>query len=67
MMSQRDSAILAPAERFREVAAILAAGVRRLHDRAALRIDHPAPENPSETLEKPLEISLETVLSVQRG
>jgi hypothetical protein len=67
MMSQRDPATLAPAERFQEVAAILAAGVRRLRDRAALRIDHPAPENPAESLETCLEVSPETVLSVQRG
>jgi hypothetical protein len=67
MLSQRDPAILAPVERFREVAAILAAGVRRLRDRAALRIDHPAPENPTKSIETCLEVSPETVLSVQRG
>jgi len=67
MLSQRDPATLAPAERFREVAAILAAGVRRLRDRAALSIDHAAPENPAENLETRLEVSSETVLSVQRG
>lgn len=67
MLSQRDPATPAPAERFREVAAILASGVRRLRDRAALRIDHPAPEKPAESPETCLEVSPETVLSVQRG
>lgn len=67
MQSQRDPATLSPAERFREVAAILAVGMRRLRDRAALRIDHPVPENPTESLETRLEVSSETVLSVQGG
>lgn len=61
-----DSALMTPDERRREVAAILAAGLRRLRDRAALA-SVPAPENPSKTAEKPLEAVPENPLSVQVG
>ena len=67
MMSQRDPATLATAECFHEIAAILAAGMRRLRDRAALGIDPCAPDIPAENPETPLEVSSKTVLSVQRG
>lgn len=67
MMSRREPATLAPDERFREIAAILAAGVRRLRDRAALHVDQSNPKNPSEASKTPLEVSPETVLSVHDG
>lgn len=67
MMSHRDPATLAPDERFREIAAILAAGVRRLRDRTSLHVDEPNSENPSDTSEKTLEVSPQTVLSVPGG
>jgi hypothetical protein len=53
-------------ERRREVAAILAAGLRRLRDRAALASIPPS-EIPSDTGEKPLEAVLENPLSVHVG
>jgi hypothetical protein len=67
MMSQRDPATLAPDERFREIAGILAAGVRRLRDRAALHVDQPNPKKTSQASKTPLEVAPETVLSVHDG
>lgn len=67
MMLHRAPSLLTTDERFREIAAILAAGICRLRDRAALGINHSARENPTNTPETPLELSPETVLSVQRG
>jgi hypothetical protein len=57
-------------QRRREVARILAAGVLRLHARAALPPDQDGvsgPENPAESSQDCLEVSLETVLSVHTG
>ena len=67
MTSQRDPAFLTPDERFREIAAILAAGVRRVRDRSILGIAGPIPENSSEASKKPLEIGGKVPLTVQRG
>jgi hypothetical protein len=61
-----DPALMTPDERRREVAAILAAGLRRLRDRSALA-SVPASENLSETAEKPLEAVPENPLSVHVG
>jgi hypothetical protein len=57
-------------ERLREVAAILAAGILRLHSRAALPADpaqHSGPENPPESGQDCLEVPGKTVLSVHTG
>lgn len=54
MRPDLDPSQMTPDERRRAVAAILAAGLRRLRDRAALA-SGPAPEIPSDTAEKPLE------------
>lgn len=65
-----DPDLLAPHERLREVAAILAAGLLRLRDRAAIggeRGEHPAPKKVEETGDSCLEVSDETVLSVDTG
>jgi hypothetical protein len=70
MRPDADPAFMTPAERFRELAGILAAGILRLRDRAALAADpgeHPAPENPPETVHSCLELSGKTVLSVHGG
>jgi hypothetical protein len=66
MRPDLDPSLLTPDERRREVAAILAAGLRRLLDRAALA-SVPDPENPSESAEKPLEAVPENPLSVHVG
>ncbi len=66
MRPDLDPSLLTPDERRREVAAILAAGLRRLRDRAALA-SVPVLENPSETAEKPLEAVPENSLSVHVG
>lgn len=55
-----------PDERLREVAAILAAGVLRLRQRAALPPEK-APEKPAELPAAGLEVPEETVLSVHTG
>jgi len=70
MRPDDDPAFLTAAERFRELAGILAAGILRLRDRAALVADpseHSAPENPEKTGDSCLELSAKTVLSVQGG
>ncbi|MGE0769287.1 MAG: hypothetical protein AB7L90_22825 [Hyphomicrobiaceae bacterium] len=61
-----DPSFLTPDERRSEVASILAAGVLRLHARAALPGD-PAPEKPPESGLSGLEVPDETVLSVHNG
>lgn len=66
MSNCANAARLLPDERLREVAAILAAGILRLHQRAAL----PPEVAPNKLAELPaagLEVSDETVLSVHRG
>ena len=65
-----NSSVPVPDERRAEVAAILAAGVLRLHDRAAFPDelgDFPAKENSSDSGISCLEVSSETVLSVHTG
>lgn len=61
-----DTARLLPDQRLREVAAILAAGVLRLRQRAALPPEK-AKENPARLSAAGLEVSDETVLSVHTG
>ena len=61
-----DAALLTPDERLREVASILATGVLRLRQRAALpTVD--AQKKPSELPTAGLEVHAETVLSVHTG
>lgn len=70
MRPDADPAFLTAAERFRELAGILATGLLRLRDRAALAAvpgEHPAPENLSKTGNSCLELSEKTVLSVHGG
>jgi hypothetical protein len=70
MPPSEDTDLLTPDERFTEVASILAAGILRLHTRAALSEDttnHSAPENLAESASPGLEVSDETVLSVPNG
>jgi len=61
-----DAAPLTSDERLREVASILAAGVLRLRQRAALPTDD-AKKKPVELPAAGLEVSGETVLSVHTG
>jgi hypothetical protein len=61
-----DTTRLTPDERLHEVASILAIGVLRLRQRAALRTDD-APKKPVELPDAGLEVSGETVLSVHTG
>ena len=61
------SSSLTPDERFSEVAGILAAGVLRLHARAALSGDDPGQEISPDFASAGLEVSEGTVLSVQGG
>jgi hypothetical protein len=58
-----DTARLLPDERFREIAAILAAAVVRLHERTAL----PPETNLTDLPPEGLEVPVETVLSVHTG
>jgi hypothetical protein len=81
MRPESDPARMTADQRLREVAAILAAGLLRLRDRAALPTDPLAfrplprgegrgaggPENLSETGPDGLEVPSETVLSVHTG
>jgi hypothetical protein len=62
-----DPAFLTPDECLSEVAGILAAGILRLHARAALSGDNLGPEKPPNSGPAGLEVFEETVLSVQRG
>lgn len=61
-----DAALLTPDERLREVGSILAAGVLRLRQRAALPTDD-ARKKPAELPAAGLEVPDETVLSVHTG
>ncbi len=61
-----DPSLMTPDERRRAVAALLAAGLRRLRDRAALA-SGPVPEISSDTAEKPLEAAPENPLSGHVG
>ena len=70
MRPSHDPASLTPEQRFRELAAVLAAGLRRLREPrtpAAGPGTHPAPEKPSESGANCLEVPGETVLSVHTG
>lgn len=67
MRSFNDPSSLTPDERLSEVACILAAGVLRLHARAALSCDSPGPEKSQNSAPPGLELSDETVLSVHCG
>jgi hypothetical protein len=58
---------LTPDERLSEVAAILAAGILRLHARAALAGADAARKETSDSPASCLDVSAETALSVQRG
>lgn len=65
-----DSSFLTPDERRAEVASILAAGVLRLHVRAAIPDDASVPSDPETAAESGslgLEVPGETVLSVHNG
>lgn len=65
-----DNSDLTPQDRFREIAALLAVGVLRLHDRttaAAASDEHLAPKNPEKSGDSCLELSAKTVLSVHTG
>jgi hypothetical protein len=62
-----DPSILTPDERLSEVASILATGVLLLRARVAVQGDLPAPECPPDSRPTCLEVSGETVLSVQTG
>jgi hypothetical protein len=64
MRSFGDPSSLTPDERFSEVARILAAGILRLHARAALSGSNPGPEKSPDSAPAGLEVSEETVLSV---
>ena len=61
---------LSPEQRFQHIAALLAAGLRRLHPRTA-SLAHPAEptaaKNPPESSPDCLEFSAETRLTVQTG
>ncbi|MEX0678375.1 MAG: hypothetical protein WD063_14940 [Pirellulales bacterium] len=61
-----DTARLSPDERLREAAAILASGVLRLRQRAALPPEKTL-KNPAELPAAGLEVPDETVLSVHTG
>ena len=67
MRSFADPASMTPDERLSEVASIFAAGILRLHARAALSCDNPAAENSKNPAPRGLELSDETVLSVHCG
>lgn len=70
MRSIDDPALLTPEQRLAEVTSILAAGVLRLHTRAAIR-DDPVqlltPGNLGKSGSPGLEVPGETVLSVHNG
>ncbi len=63
-----DPASLTPAERFQEIARLLAVGVLRLRAAtAAGAAGQPGPKNLAETGHRCLEVSANTVLSVHTG
>jgi hypothetical protein len=68
MRPDLDPSQLTPDERFQEVAAIFAAGLLRLRDRAALAPgQHPAPENSAEAATETLAVPAETSVTVHGG
>lgn len=62
-----DPSFLTPNERLSEVPSIFAAGILRLHAGSALTIDLRDPQKSPDSATAGLELSEETVLSVQRG
>ncbi|MSR55825.1 MAG: hypothetical protein EXS09_21510 [Gemmataceae bacterium] len=66
MHADLDPSLMTPDERCREVAAILASGLLRLRDRAALASDT-ASENPSEPVGNSLEAVPANPLTVHVG
>ncbi len=66
-MRPDDPSLLTPDERRSELARIFAAGVLRLHARAALDGDIPFPEISPDSAAERLEVPGETVLSVIHG
>ncbi len=62
-----DPANMTPEQRLAEVAAILAAGVLRLHRRAAIPAPPDAPVNSENSAQKSLDCFRETRLSGPRG
>jgi len=66
MSDRADTTRQSPGERFCETAAILAAGVLRLHGRAALPTGE-SPENLAKQPPEGLEVPAETRLSVRVG
>lgn len=64
-----DPSSLTPDQRRAAVANILAAGILRLHTRAALSeaSELSGPENPEDSATPSLEVSAQTVLSVHNG
>lgn len=63
-----DQILLSPEARRHEIAAILAAGILRLHSRSAIHSEVPTPEISPESRSACLEVSPECVLTVtQRG
>jgi len=67
MRSFGDPSSMTPDERLCHVASIFAAGILRLHARAALSCDHPASEKSHNLAHPGLELSDETALSVHCG
>jgi len=70
MRPELDPARLTPEERLREVATILAGGLLRLRDRAALpnpTAPHPAPEIPATASTQGLEVPANKSVTVHGG
>jgi hypothetical protein len=66
-MRDNDSPSATAQERLCEIASIFAAGILRLHARAALTPANPIPQISSDSGPNCLELSPETVLSVHTG
>ena len=68
MRADADPAFLTPDDRLREVAAVLARGLVRLHDRPGPgdAVEQPAAKNPPDSSPNCLELPAGTVLSVTR-
>jgi hypothetical protein len=66
-MRPDDPSLLTPNERRAELAAIFAAGILRLHARAAIPGDDPPAEISPKSAAERLEVRAETVLSVIHG
>jgi hypothetical protein len=66
-MRMHESALLSPQQRLRELARILAAGLRRQRAIAAAAGERAAPNNPPNSVSNCLEVPPETRLTVQDG